>query len=438
MSISASSVTARSIQRHQIASVIVSGALIFSIGLWASTTMLSGAVVASGSFVVESSAKKVQHPTGGIIEEILVQDGDKVAGGGVSSYVSTATKTRANLGNHSAAAGMRCAPAVARLVAERDDLEAPLFPEDLRSRESSEAVAEILHGERRLFSIRRAAMKSKLQQLSERISQYDEEIVGLKAQEDAYAKGMMVLEGEIATLSGLREQGIVPNDRLNGLKTQLATFGGERGERVAMQAQTVGKISEVKLQMLQIGHDMKAEVGLELRESQAQIAEYIERKVAAEDDLKRVDMIAPASGVVHQLAVHTVGGVISPADTAMLIVPSDDSLALEVGIQPKDIDHVHVGQEALVRLSAFNQRTTPELHGTVSRVAADLTKDERSGTAHYVVRISIPSTEIKRIGDLALIPGMPAEAFVATGDRTALSYLLKPLSDQISRAFRED
>jgi len=436
MSISASSVTARSIQRHQIASVIVSGALIFSIGLWASTTMLSGAVVASGSFVVESSAKKVQHPTGGIIEEILVQDGDKVAAGDVVLRVDS-TKTRANL----AITAQRLDEVrarVARLVAERDDLEAPLFPEDLRSRESSEAVAEILHGERRLFSIRRAAMKSKLQQLSERISQYDEEIVGLKAQEDAYAKGMMVLEGEIATLSGLREQGIVPNDRLNGLKTQLATFGGERGERVAMQAQTVGKISEVKLQMLQIGHDMKAEVGLELRESQAQIAEYIERKVAAEDDLKRVDMIAPASGVVHQLAVHTVGGVISPADTAMLIVPSDDSLALEVGIQPKDIDHVHVGQEALVRLSAFNQRTTPELHGTVSRVAADLTKDERSGTAHYVVRISIPSTEIKRIGDLALIPGMPAEAFVATGDRTALSYLLKPLSDQISRAFRED
>ncbi|NTF17207.1 HlyD family type I secretion periplasmic adaptor subunit [Agrobacterium rubi] len=428
--------TESSIRRHQIASLAAAVVLVAGIGLWASTATLSGAVVASGSFVVESYAKKVQHPTGGVVGEILVNEGDRVRAGDIVLRVDS-TKTRANLAITSQRLD-EIRARVARLVAERDDLDAPHFPDELTERESERTVAEILYGERRLFTIRRDAMASKLQQLSERITQYEHEMVGMKAQEVAFDQGMAVLESEITTLSGLREKGLVSNERLNGLKTQLATFGGERGERIALQAQIVGKISEVKLQMLQIVQDMKAEVGLELREAQAQIAEYVERKVAAEDDIKRVDMIAPASGVVHQLATHTVGGVISPADVAMLIVPDEDSLTLEVGIQPKDIDHVHVGQKALVRLSAFNQRTTPELNGTVSRVGADLTKDDRTGSAHYVVRISLPAAEIAKIQGLQLIPGMPAEAFIATGERPALSYLLKPLSDQISRAFREE
>lgn len=426
----------RSIRRHRVASLATAAMLVAGIGLWASTAMLSGAVVASGSFVVESYAKKVQHPTGGVVGEILVNEGDRVRAGDVVLRVDS-TKTRANLAITSQRID-EIRARVARLIAERDDLDGPRFPDELAARASDQDVAEILHGERRLFTIRRDAMESKRRQLSERIAQHKDEITGMKAQELAFDQGIKVLESEIASLSGLREKGLVPNDRLNGLKTQLATFGGERGERIALQAQIVGKISEVKLQMLQIDQDMKAEVGLELREAQAQIAEYVERKVAAEDDLKRVDMIAPASGIVHQLATHTVGGVISPADVAMLIVPDEDGLALEVGVQPHDIDHVHVGQKALVRLSAFNQRTTPELNGTVTRVGADLSEDERTGSAHYVVRISLPASEVGRIQGLQLIPGMPAETFIATGERTALSYLLKPLSDQISRAFREE
>lgn len=436
MNIHADSRTEYSIRRHQIASLAATVVLFVGLGFWASTVTLAGAVVASGNFVVESSAKKVQHPTGGVVSEILVREGDRVRAGDVVLKVDS-TKTRANLAITSQRLDETRAR-VARLVAERDDLGSPQFPDGLKARVSEPNIAEILHGEQRLFTIRRDVMASKLQQLSERITQYRNEIVGMQAQVVAFDQGMEVLEGEVATLSGLREKGVVSNERLNGLKTQLATFGGERGERIALQAQIVGKISEVRLQMLQIEQDVKSEVALELREAEAQIAEYVERKVAAEDDLKRVDLVAPTTGIVHQLATHTVGGVISPADVAMLIVPNGDGIVLEIGVQPKDIDNVHLGQKALVRLSAFNQRTTPELNGAVSRIGADLTKDERTGSAHYVVRISIPSSEIGRLEGLQLIPGMPAEAFIATGERTALSYLLKPLSDQIGRAFKED
>jgi HlyD family secretion protein len=175
-----------------------------------------------------------------------------------------------------------------------------------------------------------------------------------------------------------------------------------------------------------------------LREIEAQTAEYVERKASAEDQLKRIDLVAPQSGLVHELAVHTIGGVVSPADTIMLIVPSSDRLALEAQIQPRDIDQIQPGQRTVLRMSAFNQRTTPELNGEVSRIAADLTHDQKSGLSYYVVRITVPPRELARLGKLALVPGMPAEAFIQTGERTVISYLVKPLRDQINRAFREE
>jgi HlyD family secretion protein len=205
-----------------------------------------------------------------------------------------------------------------------------------------------------------------------------------------------------------------------------------------MQAQAAGRITEARLQILQIDQDLKTEVGRELREIQAQVGEFVERKVAAEDQLRRIEIVAPQSGVVHQLAVHTIGGVISAADTIMLIVPGSDKLALEVQIAPQDIDQIILGQHAVLRMSAFNMRTTPELNGYVSRVAADLTKDERTGLSWYLVRITVPPEELARLQGLALMPGMPSEALIKTGERTALSYIVKPLTDQINRAFREE
>ena len=426
----------RSIHQHLFAGLVVGIALIFGAGAWASTTHLAGAVMASGHFVVDSYVKRIQHPTGGVVGEILVREGQRVAAGEVLMRLD-ATQTRANLAIVTKRLDELNAR-LARLEAERDDLATISFPASLLQRRGNSDVDLVLQSEERLFEFRRKSREGNKSQLLEEITQFEHEIAGLKAQELAYDRGLKVLEAEIASLRALHEKGIVSVQRLNGLETQAATFGGERGEKIAFQAQAAGRISETKLQIAQIDQDLKTEVGRELREVQGQIGEFVERKIAAEDQLRRIDIPAPQEGTVHELTVHTIGGVISPADVIMSIVPESDKLALEVRILPQDIDQITVGQKAVVRMSAFNQRTTPELNGTVTRVAADLTEDPRTGFSYYLVRLLLPADELLRLDGLVLVPGMPAEAFIQTGERTALSYLAKPLSDQIRRAFREE
>lgn len=426
----------RSIRLHLLAGIVGTVVLAGGAGAWAAVTNLSGAVVASGHFVVNSHVKKVQHPTGGVVGEIRVGEGDRVRGGDIVVRLD-ATQTRANLGIVNRRLDELTAR-LARLEAERDDLGGMTFAAELIERANDASVAAAIHSETRLFEFRQQAREGRRAQLTQRIGQYQHEIEGLKAQETAFSEGIQVLTTEIEALSALRQQGIVSDQRLNALKTQLATFGGERGEKIAYQAQVAGRITETRMQILQIDQDLKTEVGGELRDVQAQVGEYVERKVAAEDQLRRIDIVAPQSGIVHQLAVHTVGGVVSPADPIMLIVPDGEDLTLEVQIAPKDIDQIQLGHKAVLRMSAFNLRMTPELNGHVSRIAADLTSDQRTGQSYYLVRVSLREDELAKLEGLALLPGMPAEAMIQTGERTALSYLVKPLSDQIARAFREE
>ena len=427
----------RSISRHLLTGLFVCVALVVGVGGWAAATNLTGAVVASGTFVVDSNVKKVQHPTGGVVGELLVRDGQRVAAGETLIRLD-ATQTRARL-----AIVLKRLDELrarkARLEAERDDLERIAFPEALVRRAKTDAeLASTLSSEERLFAFRRQSREGRKDQLDQRISQFEKEIEGLKAQETAHDRGLSVLEQELEGLRKLKERGLVTLQRMNALEREAAALGDERGEAISGQAQAAGRIAEARLQILQVDSDLKTEVGSELREISAQIGEFVERRVAAEDELRRIDMIAPQSGLVHQLAVHAPGAVISPADVTMLIVPDHDRLAVEAKILPQDIDQLRIGQGAVLRLSAFNQRTTPEVAGKVTRIAADLTHEERSGLSYYLVRISIPPEELARLGALELVPGMPAEAFISTGERTALSYLLKPLSDQIARTFREE
>jgi HlyD family secretion protein len=240
-------------------------------------------------------------------------------------------------------------------------------------------------------------------------------------------------------LEGVRElwrKNLVQIQRVTALERDAARLEGERGHLIAATAQSKGKISEIELQIIQIDQELRSEVAKELREVQAKIAELVERKIAAEDQLKRIDIRAPQDGVVHQLTVHTVGGVITAGEAMMVIVPEADNLTVEAKLNPQDIDQVHAGQNAALRFSTFNQRTTPELTGVVTRVSADLTTDQRTGMSYYTVRISIPENEVARLGGLKLLPGMPLEAFIQTGERTVLSYLTKPFTDQAARAFR--
>ncbi len=426
----------RSIRHHLLAGAFAGVVLVGGAGAWAAGTSLSGAVVASGHFVVDSYVKKVQHPTGGVVGEILVRDGDIVKAGDVVMRLD-ATQTRANLAIVTKRLDELTAR-LARLETERDDLPQIDFPDELAKRSDDPDVAAAIHSERRLFEFRRQSREGKKAQLLERVAQFQHEIDGLKAQEVAYTDGIAVLNTEINSLTNLKQQGIVSDQRLNGLRTQMATFGGERGEKIAYQAQAAGRISETRLQILQVDQDLKSEVGRELSDVQAQMGEYVERRISAQDSLKRIDIIAPQSGIVHQLAVHTVGGVISPAEAIMSIVPEDDQLTLEVQIAPKDIDQISLGHEAMLRLSAFNQRTTPQVKAHVTRIAADLATNERTGASYYTVRLMVTKAELDKLKGLRIVPGMPAEAMIKTEDRTALSYLVKPLTDQINRAFREE
>jgi HlyD family secretion protein len=224
---------------------------------------------------------------------------------------------------------------------------------------------------------------------------------------------------------------------VTALERDGARLEGERGQLTASIASAKGKIAETQLQILQVDAEMRAEVGKDLAEIRAKWSELSEKRVAGEDQLKRVDLRAPQDGVVHQMSVHTVGGLVTPSEPVMLIVPDADRLAVEVRIQPQDIDNVRVGQRAVLRFSAFNSRTTPEIDGSVSRVSADVASDPKTGLSFYTARITVADAQRDRLGGVRLVPGMPVEAFLQIGERTVLSYLVKPLSDQIAKAWRE-
>jgi HlyD family secretion protein len=325
----------------------------------------------------------------------------------------------------------------ARLEAERDDAEQLIFPEDLSARTHDPAVTRVLSGERRLFELRRVARAGQKEQLNERILQIEELIRGTEEQVAAKDREVELINQELEGVHELWRKKMIPITRLTALERDAARLRGERGALVASIAQAKGKITETQLQILQIDQDLRSEVSKELAEIRAKTSELTEKRVAAEDNLKRIDIRAPQAGRVHQLAVHTVGGVISAGEAIMLIVPGGDALTVEARIAPHDIDQIRVGQNAVLRFTTFNQRTTPEINGEVSRVSADITQDQKTALSYYTVRIMLPDSEIARLSGLKLVPGMPVETFIQTGERTAISYLIKPITDQLSKAWRE-
>jgi HlyD family secretion protein len=262
-------------------------------------------------------------------------------------------------------------------------------------------------------------------------------VSGLAQQVEAKAQEIVLIQEELKGVLELWKKQLIQITRVTALKRDAARLEGERGQLTASKASTSGKITETELQIIQIDEDARSKVAEELSEARAKISELGERKIAAEDQLKHVNLRAPQTGRVHQLSVHTVGGVIGPGETVMLIVPDNDTLSIEAKVSPNDIDQLRPEQTARLRFSAFSQGTTPELNGMVSWMSADLSEDERTGTSYYRVRIAVPDEEIARLKDLKVIPGMPVETFIQTGSRTVLSYLLKPLTDQVMRTFRE-
>jgi len=424
----------RSILTHLIAGTAAVVLLVAGMGGWAYTTEIAGAIIAPGVLVVDSNVKKVQHPSGGVVRELLVDDGDHVTSSQLIVRLDD-TQARANL----AIFTKRLDELVARQAreeAERDGASEIAFPAELTSRDSDPELAKLIAGQRRLFEIRRNAREGERAQLAERINLLKQEIAGLEAQAAAKLTETDWIRQELEGVTKLWQKNLIQFPRLVSLQRDVAKTEGERAQLVSSIAQAKNKIAEIELQILQIDQDLRAEVGKDLASIRAEIAETSEQKIAAEDVLSRIDIRAPQEGTVHEMTVHTVGGVVAAGEPIMMIVPLNDTLDVEAKIAPESINQVRIGQRAVLRFSSFDQRTTPEIDGVVTRVSPDLIKDAKTNEQFYLVRIGIAANAVANL-KMQLVPGMPVESFIKTDVRTVLSYLMKPLNDQVMRAFRE-
>jgi HlyD family secretion protein len=424
----------QSLRRHLfvgLAAVLVVGGIVFG---WATLTEISGAVIASGKLVVDSNVKKVQHPTGGVVGDLRVKDGDHVKKGDIVARLDE-TQARTNLAIVTKALD-ELAARQARDEAERDGADKVTFPAELLSRRDDPEVAQVVASEQKLFEIRQAARAGQKAQLLEQVDQLRQQIQGNVEQEQAKTKEIDWIQQELTGVRGLWKQNLVPFSRVTTLERDGARLEGERGALIASVAQARGRIAETQLKIIQIDEDLRTDVGKDLAEIRGKKSELVEKRVAAEDLLKRIDLVAPQDGKIFQRAVHTVGGVIQAGEVVMLVVPDTDALIIEAKVQPTDVDQIHLGQKAVVRFSAFNRRTTPELNGEVIEIGADVTQDDKRNESYYSVRIQIPDSELARMDGLRPVAGMPVEAFIETSPRTVMSYLVKPMLEQVDRTFR--
>jgi len=404
-------------------------------GGWMALMPLAGAVVVPGNLVVQSNVKTIQHPTGGVVAEVPVHNGSRVNIGDLLLRLD-ATQAQASLQMVSKQLDESRAR-IARLIAERDGLPLPEIPAEMAARLNESAVKNLLASEETQFKARANARYSQKDLLQSRVAQLGEEIAGLDSQVESKGKQLELIAGELTGVQDLYDKRLVPLTRLTTLQRETARIEGERGQLISAIAETKAKVGEAQLQIVKLDQDFRTDVVKELGETQGKAAELEQRGVAARDIIDRIELRAPTSGIIHQLAAHTIGGVIRAGDAIMEVVPDSDDLQIEARLQPNDIDQVQVGQKALIRFSAFNQRVTPQLVGLVSYVSADVSHDQQSNAAYFTVRMTLPDEERRRLAGLQLVSGMPAEVFMQTGSRTMMSYLLKPLTDQFNRAFVE-
>lgn len=429
------SAAVRSLYRHAWLGLAAIALFVLGLGGWAATTQIAGAVVAGGTLVLEEGSKKVQHPEGGIVDEIEVRDGDTVEAGQLLLRLD-GTTIAANLAVIVAQLSEALAQQ-ARLNAESIGAAAITRPPI----EWADPVQfEALLAAQDLLRLSRAATRAGLaSQLSEQIAQIEQQIGGLESQRQGVSEQLQSLVAEGGDIDALFAQGLVQASRVNTIKRSLAELRGEEGRITAEIASARTRIAERRTQIAQEADAFQTDVLEQLRTAGQQIAELLQQKIAAEDRLARLEIRAPQSGVIHESIVRTVGGVVAAGETLMLVVPQASRLGIETRVAPIDIDKLSVGQAVAVKLSGFDARTTPELAAEIRSISPDLSHDPASGTAYYLVRLGLTEAELARLPpEHRLVPGMPAESFMQTGDRTVLSYLLEPFAAQLRRAFRED
>lgn len=414
------------------------GAILIFFGIfggWAALAPLDSAAIAPGIVSVDTSRKTVQHLEGGIVDEILVRDGDQVSAGQIlirlekTQPESTLDLLKARL--------ITAASREGRLITERDgkkEIEFPAWFEDEGDRtQTSEAIIS----QKNILVARRNAIRGQTAILEQRIAQINEEIVGLRGEIDSQVRQLALIEEELVGVRELVEKQLTRKTRLLELERRAAVIEGEKSRNEARIARAGQQIGETQLQISELGTRMMNEVLVELRDVQSELSELTERIRAAKDVLRRTEIRATLDGTVVGLSVHTAGGVIGPGQALLDIVPSQDRLVIEARIDPSDIDVIQPGLPANIRLTAFNQRDLVPLAGTVTRVSADLLTDQRTGLGYYLARVEIDPGQTEVLDDLKLYPGMQAEVMIVTGRDTALNYLLKPIGRTLRRAFRE-
>jgi HlyD family secretion protein len=424
----------RSIRVHMVSASAIIGALVVIGGGWAATTEIAGAVIASGTVVVESQVKEVQHRDGGIVKEILVRDGDEVAAGDLLIRLDdTSARTRHSIiVNQLAELRSRSA----RLVAEKDGDDQIAFPDRPESGDPMK-LAEIELRQSLLMRARLGSLDKRKRQLEDQILQFEKQISGLDAQRKAKDAELELLGEELAGVETLYKKKLVTLNRISSLRRDKTRLEGESSELISNIAGLQESISEREMQILQINEDEREDILQQLDEASSQISELELEKIAVEDELDRLEIRAPQAGSVYQMNAHTIGGVIHAGDTILKIVPKNDLLVIEAKVSPSDIDQLYMDQSATIRFPGLDHRTTPKLSAEVQRIDADLTVDEIAQTQFYKVRLTIPKSELDKLDGQKLVPGMPVEAFVTTGNRTVLAYLTKPITDQIAHALRE-
>jgi HlyD family secretion protein/epimerase transport system membrane fusion protein len=404
-------------------------------GVWAALAPLDSAVVAGGTVVVETNRRDVQHLDGGIIKEILVRDGDKVTAGDVLIRLDP-VRPQASLaivqGQIDATRALQ-----ARLRAEQDGAAAVVFPDVLRARAEEPGIRDLIRSQSEVFAARKAALDGQTQILRQRISQFQEQITGLRAQQLSRERQVGLINQELLGVRELADKGHATRNRVLALEREVARLEGERGELLSSLARAQQALGEAELQILQLTRSFREEVAKSLQEVQNQLHEMNEKLIANEDVVRRLDIRAPVDGIVVAMAVTTVGGVIGSGRTIMQIVPGQDTLVVEARVQPVDVENVRPGQSAIINFPAFAQRTLPNLTGTVLKVSADRLIDERTGLPYFRAEVLIDPESLEALSDRRLMPGMPADVMIATGERTALRYLLDPILSVTNYAMRE-
>ncbi|MGR3501794.1 HlyD family type I secretion periplasmic adaptor subunit [Pseudaestuariivita sp.] len=411
--------------------------LLGGFGYWGATANISGAIIASGQIEVDQNRQVVQHPDGGVVEDILVSEGTAVEAGDVLIRLDpTLLKSQLAIieGQYFELVARR-----ARFVAERDEEAEITFSETVTTEAATNPeVAELMDGQENLFNARRASLAREIEQLGKRRDQTSDQIRGIEAQQEALTSQLALIERELTDQQTLLDRGLAQASRVLSLQREQARLAGTVGEMIAQKAQAEGRVTEIELEILKLGERRREDAITQLRDLQFRERELAEQRRSLQGQLSRLDITAPVSGVVYGMQVFARRAVVRAAEPVLFIVPQDRPLVIAAQVETIHIDQLFMEQTVSLRFSALDQRLTPELFGRVTQISADAFQDEGTGASYYRAEIVLNEEEQARLPEgSTLIPGMPVEAFIRTDDRTPLAYLVKPMADYFSRAFRE-